>query len=191
MSDALKTQLHGRDHRAGGRDPIPGLPVGISWAAGIQSSAQTLTSATPKIINFSSSWIDGVSTGGVDTSTATFRIFDSDADGSSLMDAIGFYKTGVYLISAKGEWATSGTYEKVLEVQGFLSDLGLGDTRIADAVQSETATYGPVVNTVVILSSVTGDGTSDYVRLSVTQSAGANRNIDDIMLKVVRLGDYS
>lgn len=25
MSDALKPQLHGRDHRPGGRDPIPGL----------------------------------------------------------------------------------------------------------------------------------------------------------------------
>lgn len=53
MSDAVKPQLHGRDHRAGGRDPIPGIGA-VDWAVANSGDNEVVSDKTLTNIAYAS-----------------------------------------------------------------------------------------------------------------------------------------
>lgn len=170
MSDAVKPQMHGRDHRPGGADPIPGALC--AWVRRVFTTA----SATPNI-----TWGGTNTLGHLDGGTESHASVTGSDDWQTYFDFPSSSQTrilvpGIYIISGQIHWDSPTTETHIVTLaDGFnwetVVSTYIGDSSFEDPSQGWTFLHrynttqpGPVNQT--LLHNVQISGTADELATS-------------------------
>lgn len=157
MSDSVKPQMHGRDHRAGGSDPIPGLEGPWCRLSGVTASSTVLSGISTQLV-FLNTYNDD----------ATFYQVNSSRE-------IQVLKDGLYSIQGQANW---GSYVSDREIYSVYNAATIGLQGIGVSVSPW--------NDYTMVSDIQRFSANDKVTLWVHQDSGGAHTIggDECHLEV-------
>lgn len=188
MSDALKPQLHGRDHRPGGRDPIPqSSSLIVPWAR-LGGGAATVPNNTWTNLAFR----EAMSYNEVAAGFAAGDIFNLEDLGSRFR--ITLEMDGLYLVHGLFGWDDTFAEYRAIDLQQSLGDHlyseGYGLTTFSGPFST---TGGPFANinwiSSFIFKSSSVNAPDPQLDPRAYQSSGVNRGCSGFSLRVLYLGD--